>query len=296
MVIPIWESSNRLLDAAGSTSSGTSGTRWPHNASCARCGHSTMVGYTQQMGTSTLHGRVRDFARGWRYWQGARTTMGTTGAGWRRHWRDCCSSQWRGGVGRGSSSPPMGRQRRKRGGETTTAARRCDVALPDVKDLLANGWGNIVRYSRLHEEACHSWRDACANPATRYRVFARCAHEGRGRCCGSGCHHCLYNHANVRDKAGRMRLPAFPYNSNNEWDSPGGSMGSGEDHNGVATTTPFFVPVSMIVPGSHVKVLSFSGGEGFVPGHSQSHKAMGSTGCPPLSTFLPPSPPHNVLR
>ncbi len=34
-------------------------------------------------------------------------------------------------------------------------------------------------------------------------VFTEAYHLARGTCCGAGCRHCPYDHANVRPKAGR---------------------------------------------------------------------------------------------
>ena len=34
-------------------------------------------------------------------------------------------------------------------------------------------------------------------------------HLARGKCCGSGCRHCPYNHVNVKDKASRIQNPAL---------------------------------------------------------------------------------------
>ena len=33
-----------------------------------------------------------------------------------------------------------------------------------------------------------------------FLVFTEVAHRKRGKCCGSGCRHCPYNHANVREE------------------------------------------------------------------------------------------------
>jgi hypothetical protein len=68
--------------------------------------------------------------------------------------------------------------------------------IPDVEDL-ANE--RLIGYSQLHEEACHAKKDVYLDPTTGYHVFTAHAHEKRGRCCGSGCRHCPYNHVNVKD-------------------------------------------------------------------------------------------------
>ena len=49
------------------------------------------------------------------------------------------------------------------------------------------------------------------DPSTGYQVFTELAHTQRGKCCGSGCRHCPYNHENVKDKASRIMQPAFLY-------------------------------------------------------------------------------------
>ena len=105
-------------------------------------------------------------------------------------------------------------------------------------------WGGV--YSKLHEEACRAGRDVYEDPATGYRVFTAYGHEKRGRCCGSGCRHCPYNHENVRDKTRKIQQPAFLYEGDVDY--------SGGD-------SSLFAPLSVIPPGSHVKVLFFSGGK-----------------------------------
>ena len=47
--------------------------------------------------------------------------------------------------------------------------------------------------------------------ARGYTIFAALAHEQQGKCCVSGCPHCLYHHINVRDKATKIQQPAFLY-------------------------------------------------------------------------------------
>mmetsp|Transcript_22177 Transcript_22177/g.62422 ORF Transcript_22177/g.62422 Transcript_22177/m.62422 type:complete len:318 (+) Transcript_22177:2-955(+) len=64
---------------------------------------------------------------------------------------------------------------------------------------------------KLHERACQRGEDFYKDPATGYMVFTRVAHERRGKCCGNGCRHCPYDHANVRSDrlAQRIQQPAF---------------------------------------------------------------------------------------
>ncbi len=172
-------------------------------------------------------------------------------------------------------------------------ARRCGGILPDVEDLISNGGGDDVGYSRLHEEACREGRDAYVDPSSGYRVFTRHAHEKRGRCCGSGC---PYDHANVRDKAGRIQQPAFLYDGDDVGGDPsGGGGGDGDDRDAVTTATmSFFAPLSAIAPGSHVKVLFFSGGkDSFLAIRNLAREWARRDATP--STRPPPHPLHLLL-
>ncbi|HEY6964425.1 MAG TPA: DUF5522 domain-containing protein [Erythrobacter sp.] len=49
----------------------------------------------------------------------------------------------------------------------------------------------------LHEAACARGENTYRDPATGYTVFTRLAHLARGKCCGSGCRHCPYDHEAV---------------------------------------------------------------------------------------------------
>jgi len=48
-----------------------------------------------------------------------------------------------------------------------------------------------------HAEACAAGELSYTDPATGFRVFTALGLERRGRCCGCGCRHCPYGHANV---------------------------------------------------------------------------------------------------
>jgi len=61
----------------------------------------------------------------------------------------------------------------------------------------------------LHDQACALGQLTYTDPDTGYRVFTRVGLERRGTCCGCGCRHCPYGHANVVDKAARIQEPAF---------------------------------------------------------------------------------------
>ena len=49
----------------------------------------------------------------------------------------------------------------------------------------------------LHREACSRGDDFYIDPSTGFMVFTALIHTKRGKCCGSGCRHCPYEHVNV---------------------------------------------------------------------------------------------------
>jgi hypothetical protein len=53
-------------------------------------------------------------------------------------------------------------------------------------------------FRTLHEEACARGEKTYLDPETGFVVFTSLAHLQRGKCCGSACRHCPYDHANVR--------------------------------------------------------------------------------------------------
>jgi len=52
-------------------------------------------------------------------------------------------------------------------------------------------------WQALHEAACARGESTYRDPATGYTVFTRIAHLARGKCCGSACRHCPYDHEAV---------------------------------------------------------------------------------------------------
>lgn len=64
-------------------------------------------------------------------------------------------------------------------------------------------------FAALHARACALGELSYVDPDTGYRVFTQLGLERRGTCCGCGCRHCPYGHAQVRDKAARIQQPAF---------------------------------------------------------------------------------------
>eukprot|EP00928_Gymnodinium_smaydae_P028031 TRINITY_DN21493_c0_g1_i1.p1 TRINITY_DN21493_c0_g1~~TRINITY_DN21493_c0_g1_i1.p1 ORF type:complete len:689 (-),score=78.22 TRINITY_DN21493_c0_g1_i1:133-2199(-) len=81
-------------------------------------------------------------------------------------------------------------------------------AIGDIEDVAVKAC-----WAKLHTEACAAGDMTYIDPATGYQVFTELAHKKRGKCCGSGCRHCPYNHVNVKPelKAGRIMQPAFLY-------------------------------------------------------------------------------------
>ena len=64
-------------------------------------------------------------------------------------------------------------------------------------------------WAAAHDAAVAAGKETYEDPATGYSVFTSLAHQSRGKCCGSGCRHCCFDHANVRDKARKISRPAW---------------------------------------------------------------------------------------
>lgn len=64
-------------------------------------------------------------------------------------------------------------------------------------------------FYEVHKAACDVGDAQYNDPATGFKVFTEVALKARGKCCGSGCRHCPYNHENVKDKASKIQQPAF---------------------------------------------------------------------------------------
>ena len=56
----------------------------------------------------------------------------------------------------------------------------------------------VNKYDEIHEIACQNKEETYIDPDSGYMVFTKYAHLKRGKCCGSGCRHCPYNHINVK--------------------------------------------------------------------------------------------------
>lgn len=52
-------------------------------------------------------------------------------------------------------------------------------------------------WQRLHEDAVAAGKSYYFDPASGYVVLTALALRRRGSCCGAGCRHCPYDHANV---------------------------------------------------------------------------------------------------
>ena len=82
--------------------------------------------------------------------------------------------------------------------------------ITDIEDLGAeNSW--VQDFMKAHKEACEAKEKMYIDPETGYSVFTEYAHLQRGKCCGSGCRHCPYNHENLKNKVAKMQQPAFLY-------------------------------------------------------------------------------------
>lgn len=94
-----------------------------------------------------------------------------------------------------------------------TGWQRVSFPLNDICDL-----EDTVKedFSVLHEKACAAGDLVYIDPETGYSVFTEIAHKRRGKCCGSGCRHCPFEHENVKDKANRIQQPAFLHKGESE--------------------------------------------------------------------------------
>ena len=87
------------------------------------------------------------------------------------------------------------------------APTECNETVPDIED-----------FDTLHRAACDQGDLFYTDPTTGLCVFTEVAHKKRGKCCGSGCRHCPYDHVNVRDKLGKIQQPALLYSAKDSED------------------------------------------------------------------------------
>lgn len=109
--------------------------------------------------------------------------------------------------------------------------------LGDMEDMFLDN--DNPGFAALHDLACQQGELTYTDPETGYSVFTRLAHEKRGKCCGSGCRHCPYSHANVKNKAAKIQQPSVLYQPNEDGSSTMFSINTNEK----------------------IKVLFFSGGK-----------------------------------
>lgn len=123
-------------------------------------------------------------------------------------------------------------------------------AIPDIENLVVHDDPNTPDFFPAHNSACSNKESFYLDPETGFHVFTQYALRQRGRCCGSGCRHCPYNHENVKDKAAKIQQPAFLHEEwivNNEERS---SLFSLSSANGTTKRTD-----------QEMKVLFYSGGK-----------------------------------
>ena len=108
-----------------------------------------------------------------------------------------------------------------------------NIDVCDIEDI-------HIDYTAAHQSACDAGKMSYTDPETQYQVFTELGHKKRGRCCGAGCRHCPFDHQNVKDKAKRIKKPAFLFE-------------------GKKSAYPFVCLED--ARGKDVKVLFFSGGK-----------------------------------
>jgi len=66
-------------------------------------------------------------------------------------------------------------------------------------------------YWAVHDAACALGEATYTDPETGYQVFTRLGLLARGGCCGAGCRHCPFDHANVKiaDRSRRIQQAAW---------------------------------------------------------------------------------------
>lgn len=93
--------------------------------------------------------------------------------------------------------------------EKKLSATTPNSVLGDMEDMFLDK--DNPGFAHLHDLACQKGELTYIDPATGYAVFTKIAHEKRGKCCGSGCRHCPYSHANVKNKAAKIQQPSVLY-------------------------------------------------------------------------------------
>ena len=96
---------------------------------------------------------------------------------------------------------------------------------------MSNGCADI---EELHRIACGRGETTYTDPESGFTVFTELAHQKRGACCGSGCRHCPFDHANVRPRQATSDEEAEASDTEEEFHSDAGSKdppegGGGDD-------------------------------------------------------------------
>ena len=68
-----------------------------------------------------------------------------------------------------------------------------------------------MEIEEAHKRACLAGQPTYIDPHSGYTVFTQLAALERGRCCGSGCRHCPYDHERVPEKRRKQLKPPIVY-------------------------------------------------------------------------------------
>ena len=88
--------------------------------------------------------------------------------------------------------------------------KAADCGPPEVKaaeEAAAAKSAALIEIEEIHRKAVRKGEKTYIDPSTGYTVFTQLAMLERGKCCGSGCRHCPYDHQKVKPhrKAGLAR-------------------------------------------------------------------------------------------
>jgi hypothetical protein len=133
---------------------------------------------------------------------------------------------------------------------TTTA-----VTVPDVEDWVP-----------IHSQACHAGQGGYTDPTTGFFVFSAHSHQQRGKCCGRGCRHCPFHHANVptNKRATQIQQPAWLHHPPTPLTTTEGAERAGNADTGTTS-------------GSRVKVVFYSVRGAFSDGNLHSRMPLDPT-------------------